>query len=242
MKDTLRNYLVLWLASFIAASLAAHFLYGSPSVDFWFASTSVPTLDGRSVSVPLWRVIPLSEVWSYLIVSIAGGIILAKILTIIAQSAIAHHWKRTAFWLTGLFCLALIPYFVSLLAYPVGPWRKLGLIVFYNTRGPLGPTMVFATAIIVARLLSNAAQSNMGKRRLFLTLSGLAFASVLMMFAIDFVIPRPPMGLSDTFIALIIFDGMMYVTWAMIVVFAAMKLVIVAMRRFHTHAATSHLA
>jgi len=32
-----------------------------PSVDFWFASTSLPTLDGRSVSIPPWRFIPLSR-------------------------------------------------------------------------------------------------------------------------------------------------------------------------------------
>ncbi len=239
MKDQLRNYLVLWLAAFIAAFLAAHFLYGSPSVDFWFASTSLPTLDGRSVSIPPWRFIPLSRVWYYLLVSIAGGITLAKVLIIIVQSAIAHHWKRAAVWLTGLLSVALILYLTSLLAYPLGPWRKLGLIVFYNTRGALGSTLVFATAIILAMLLSNAARSNAGKRRLFLTLSGLAFASVLMTFTIDLQMPRPPLGLSHALIALVILDVMMYVAWATIVVFAAMKLVIGAMRRSHARAATS---
>ena len=237
MRNGLRNYLILWVATLILAFLELRFFHRNVSVDFWMATTSIPALDGGSISVTNWTSIPLSEIWYYLILSIAGGITLAKVLTIIAQSAIVHNWKRATVWLGGLLCVAISAYFISLLAYPVGAWRNVGLWAFYNTRGPLGPTLVFATAIIAAKLLSNAAQSNRGKTRLFLTLSGLAITSVLTMFVIPFVSPRPHMESHDTsnaFITLLILDGLLYVALALVVLFAVVKLVVVTARRSRT--------
>jgi hypothetical protein len=237
MRNGLRNYLILWVATLILAFLELRFFHRNVSVDFWMATTSIPALDGGSISVTNWTSIPLSEIWYYLILSIAGGITLAKVLTIIAQSAIAHNWKRATVWLGGLLCFAFSAYFISLLAYPVGAWRNVGLVVFYGTRGPFGPTLVFATAIIAAKLLSNAAQSNRGKTQLFLTLSGLAFTSVLTTFVIPIVAPMRYMEShhpSNTFITLAILDGLMYVALALIMVFALVKLAVVTVRRSRT--------
>ncbi len=236
MRGGVRNYMVLWLAALITAYLVVRFLDGNVSVMFWMATTSLPTSDGGSISIPSWSAIPLYEAWYYLILSIAGGITLAKLLTTIAQSAIAHNWKHAAAWLGGLLSVALLAYFISLLAYSVGPWQKVGLEVFYNTRGALGPTLVFATAIIVARLLSNAAQSNTGKNRLFLALSGLAITSVLMTFAIPAFAPRPHAGSYNTGLTtLVILNGLIYVALALVVVFAVVKLVVATVRRSHTN-------
>jgi hypothetical protein len=237
MRSGLRNYLVLWLAVAILAFLAGRFLQGNGMVSFWMATTTLPALNGGFISIPRWNSIPLSEAWYFLILSIAGGITLARVLTIIAQSAIAHNWKRAVVWLGGLLCFAFSAYFISLLAYPLSAWRNLGLVVFFNTRGPLGPTLVFAAAIIIAKLLSNAAQSNKGKTRLFLTMSGLALASVLTMFVIPIFRPRPDMGdmalynVPKTVITLVILDGLMCVALALVVIFAVVKLAIVTVRR-----------
>jgi len=155
MKGRLRYYLVLWPATVILASLVRRFLYGGGSTDFWVASTALPTFGGGSISVPSWQIVPLSQVWYDLILSIAGGITVARVLTVIVSSAIAHSWKRAGVWLGGLFCISLSAYLISLLAYSVGPWQKVGLIVFYNTRGPLAPSLIFATAIMVKIYLTN---------------------------------------------------------------------------------------
>lgn len=230
--------MALWLTSVILAFLVGRFFHSNVSINFWMATTTLPTLDGGSISVPNWRIIPLREVWYFLILSIAGGITLAKVLTIIIQSAIAHNWKRAVVWLSGLLCIAFLAYFISLLAYSVGAWRNLGLVVFFSTRGTLGPTLVFATAIIVAKLLSNAAQSNNGKAWLFLTLSGLSITSVLTMFVIPIFAPRLDMGsynVPKTFITLIFLDGLMYLSFALIVVFALVKLVVVDVRQSRTY-------
>jgi hypothetical protein len=144
-------------------------------------------------------------------------------LTIIVSSAIAHNWKRASVWLVGLLCVTLSAYAISLLAYSGGGWQELGVIVFYSTRGPLGPTLIFATAIIVARLLSNGARSETGKRELFLALSGLPIAGILIGFAIP-VLLRPTPGPDNAVIALIILDGLVWVALAVIVVFALVKL------------------
>jgi hypothetical protein len=238
MRGGLRNYLVLWLVAVILAFLVGHFFRSDLSVDYWMATTTLPAFYGGSFSFPSWSYIPLNQVWHYLILSIAGGITLAKILATITESAIAHNWKRAVLWLSGLLCFAFSAYFISLLAYPLGAWRKLGLFFFYNTRGPLGPTLVFATVIIGAKLLSNAAQSSKGKTWLFLALIGLPITSVLTMYALNMFVPRPDMGSlnpSNTFIALIILDGLMYLSSGLIVVFALVKLVVVAVRRSRKH-------
>lgn len=239
MRGGVRNYFVLWLGTLIGAYLVLRFHpLPNHSVDFWMATTSLPLLEGGSVSIPSWSAMPLNQIWYYLILSIAGGITLAEILTIIAQSAIAHRWKRAAIWLSGLLGVALLVYFISFLAYPLGPWRKVGTLVFYSTRGPFWPTLVFAAAIILARLLSNAAQSNTGKARLFLILSGLAMTSVLMMFVVPIFAPGPEKGPLNTFIALVILDGLLYVALALVAVYAVVTLVVVTVRRHHTHIAT----
>lgn len=231
MRGALRNYLVLWFVAFILASLARRFLYGSGSGSFLMATTSLPTLDGGSVSFPSWTFIPFGQIWYYLILSIAGGISLAKILTVIARSAIAHNWKGAVLWLGGLLSLTLFAYFISLFAYRIGPWRELGLRVFYNTRGPFWPTLVFAAAIVAAKLLSNAAQSKTGKNRLFLILSGLSITSVLMMFAIPLTLNPYVRSASTLGITLIILDAFMYFALSLLMVFAVVRLVVISARR-----------
>src|SRR5208283_2655787 len=101
MNGRLRYYLVLWPAAVILASLVRRFLYGSCSTDFWVAAAARPAPGGGSISVPHWWIVPLSQVWYYLILAIAGGITLARVLTIIVSSAIAHNWKRASVWLVG---------------------------------------------------------------------------------------------------------------------------------------------
>lgn len=231
MRGGLRNYLILWLATFILASLVLRVLHGQGSVGFWMATTSLPMDGGGSISVPKWMPIPLAEIWYYLILSIAGGISLAKILPVIAESATAHKWKRTVAWLSGLLCAAVLAYSISRLAYSVGAWQKVGSWVFYNTRGPFGPTLVFATAIIVARLLSNAAQSDRGKERLFLTLSGLTITGVLVMYVFPIFALKSPMTAKGPFITLFIIDGLIWVSLVVIMLVALVKLVAVAVRR-----------
>ena len=223
MKAELRYYLVLWLAAVILASLVGRLLYGNGSTDFWIAATSLPTSGGGSVSVSSWSIIPVSDVWYYLILSIAGGITVAGTFTTIVRAAIAHNWKRASVWLGGLLCVTLSAYVISLLAYSAGAWQKLGLIVFYNSRGPLGPTLIFAIAIIVAKLLSNGARSGTGKRALFLALSGLPISGILIGFAIP-VLLRPTPGPDNAVIALIILDGLVWVASAVMVAFALVKL------------------
>jgi hypothetical protein len=218
MKSGLRYYFVLWLAAVVLAFMVSRLLHGSGGTHFWMPVTSLPTVDGRSIPFPSWGIISRSEIWYYLILSIAGGITVAEVVTVIARSAIARNWKRAGVWLGGLLCFILLAYVTSLLAYSVGPWQKIGVIVLYNTRGPLGPTLVFATAIIIAKLLSNAAGSNAGKRRLFLSLSGLVFVGILILF-----IP-PPMNSPYAFVTLLALDGLAWIAFALILVFAVVKL------------------
>lgn len=118
--------------------------------------------------------------------------------------------------------MSISAYLISLLAYSVGPWQKVGLMVFYSTRGPLAPTLIFAAAIIVAKLLSNGARSEKGKRELFLALSGLPIAGILIGFAIP-VLLRPAPGPDSAVMALIILDGLVWVAFAVTVVFALVR-------------------
>jgi len=231
MRSKLRNYLVLWFATLILAFLAERVFYGCSSIDFWMATSSIPTPDGRSISVPRIRIIPLNEVWYYLILSLAGGVTLAKILAIIAQSAIAQNWKRALAWLSGLLCATVSTYSISCLAYSAGVWQKIGLVFFYNSSGSIGPTIVFAIVVILAELLSNAAFSEKGKKRLFFTLSGMTIASVLLMYMIPVFAPKSPMDSHSTYISLLILDGLMYVASVLVAVVAAVKLVASATRR-----------
>ena len=235
MRGVSRRYLALWVASYVLATLAGRVLHGSGSVYFWMATTSLPTLDGGSVVVPSRHLIPLGEVWHYLILSIAGGITLAKILAIIAQATLGHHWKRATIWMSGLLVVAGSTYLISLLAYQVGPWRKAGLWVFYNTRGSLWPTLAFTAAILAAKLLSNAAPSHPAKKWLFLSLSGLTISSVLVMFMIPIFAPtNKPYRASNTLVALITLDGLMYATLALVAGFAMVKLLKINFRRSRT--------
>ena len=241
MRGRLRNYWILWLTAIILAPVVEHLLYGNASVRFWMRVYNITPnfLTEAHIPVSTWRAVPLNEVWYYLILSVAGGITLAKVLTIIAQSAIERNRKRASVWLSGLLGSALSAYFISLLAYSVGAWRKIGLEVFYNTRGPFGPTLVFATAIIVAKLLSSAAQSDSVKSRLFLTLGGLSIAGVLTMFTIPVFAPGANAGSYNTFIVLVILDGLMFIALALVTLFAVVKLVVVTVRRSSAHSAAS---
>jgi hypothetical protein len=230
------KFLVLWLATLVIAYLVLVCVsVPDLSVPFWIATSSLPALDGGSVPVPSWSPIPLREIWYFLVLSIAWGTTLAQILTIIAKSVIARNWNRAGAWLIGLLSVGFLAYFISLLAYRTGPWQNVGLWVLYGTRGPLGPTLVFATAIIVARLLSNAAQSNAGKNAFFLALSGLALTSVLTMFV---TVPFMPGPNGDPYhavwVSLLVLDGLMYVGLALLVIFALAKIAIVAARRTRT--------
>lgn len=234
MRDKLRNYLILWLATLILASLEERYFHSTRSVSFWLATTSLPTLTGGSLSVQSRMAIPLNEVWHYLIISIASGITLAKVLNIIAQSAIAHNWKRTIYWLSGFLGVAFFIFFISHLAYSVGAWRHVGLKFFYNSRGSFGPTILFALIIIMAKFLSVAAQSSQGRKLLFLSLSMLCITSVLVMFAIPIFAPTTLTGSPITFITLVILDGLIFVISALVALFSVVKLVIVAVRRSST--------
>ena len=231
MRGVLRNHLMLWAVAVVLAPLASHMLYGSGSVDFLMGTTSLPALDGGSVYVPRWSAIPLSQVWHYLILSIAGGISLATIIAVIARCVIAQNWKCSALWLSGLLCITLLAYVTSLLAYRPGAWQRVGLLVFYNTRGPLWPTLVFTAVILAAKLLSNAAQSGTGKNILFLILSGLAITSALMTFAVPVALSPSAPSLGKLATALIVLNACMYAMWAVLVVFALARLAAISSRK-----------
>jgi hypothetical protein len=236
MKTGIRAYLLMWIAAWSVAWAVGRFHPGNFDISYCMATTALPGANGITISVPSCRGILWDEVWRWLVLSIAGGITLAKMLTIVAQSAISHNRRRAATWLGGLLSFVLLAYFISLLAYSPSPWRTVGLLVFYYTRGPFWPTLVFAAAILIAKQLEKAAESEPGRSRLFLTLSGLAICSPLIMFLIPLVDEsRPHSGpASMPVVMAMILGGLMYLALATFVAFAVVKLAINAVRRSRT--------
>lgn len=228
-------YLALWLTTLAVAYLVLpHLPIPNVSVPFWIATSSLPLVDGGSTPVESWEAMPLSEVWYFLILSVAGAITLVKILSIVARSAIAHHWKRAAAWLFGLLGVCVFAYTSSLLAFRPGPWQNIGVIVLFATRGPLGPTLAFAVAIIFAKFLSRGPRTEMAKKRLFLSLSGFSIVCGLMpsVFSTFSPTPNPAAHTIDTLTtSLILLCAAMYILLALLVLFALALLIIGALRR-----------
>lgn len=237
LDRTLLKYLVLWLAMLAVAFLVLpHCPIPNVSVPFWMAAYSLPLLDGGVTPVEPWEAMPLSDVWYFLVLSIAGAITLVKILSVVAQSAIAHRWKRATAWVLGLLGVCVLAYALSLLAFRPGPWQNIGLIVLYATRGSLGPTVIFAAAIIFARFLSRGPRTEAAKNRLFLALSGLSILCGLTPYVVHIFLPTPDPGVRtvDTLtISLILLCAAMYVLLALLVLFSLAILIFGALRRKH---------
>lgn len=232
---TLWTYLVLWLATLTVAFFVLPRLpIPNVSVPFWMATSSLPRIDGGIVRVESWRAIPLGDVWYFLVLSITGAITLVKILSIVAQSVIARHWTRAAIWLLGLACVCVSAYALSLLAFHPGPRQNIGVLLLYATRGPLGPTLVFAVAIIVAKFLSRGPRKPTAKNWLFLALSGLSLACGLMPYVFHTLTPtaNPASHTLDALsVSLIALMAAMYILLVLLALFAVAILIFGALRR-----------
>ncbi len=242
MKREAAKYVLLWVVIVIVATLAARIVTDNVSVGYLMGTKSFPILGGGAITVPLNTAIPLGHVWYYLILAIAGSITLAKILSVVARSAIARNWKRAGIWLGGTLAVAFATCFVSLLAYRGGPWQMAAAWIFFATRGPFWPTLLFTALILVAKLLSDGAQTPIGKTRLFLALSTTSIGGVLVAFAAF------PMSASEScgtrVLIVLITACLLELAFGVLVIIAAIKLVagVVLRRRERTSASVTPAA